>query len=176
MKIYSSTPSHMFAHRGLLFRDDDANMQHVTGISFLVLTYAKSLANSGKQLDCGNNFVATSADLIKFVKSQVDYILGTNPMKMSYMVGYGDNYPKSIHHRGSSLPSVHAHPDSFNGGDGWQIFHSSAPNANQLTGALVGGPNFDDVYIDTRFDSTHGEPTTYINAPLVGVLAYFTQH
>ncbi|CAH9097994.1 unnamed protein product [Cuscuta europaea] len=172
----SPSKSVSFSQGGLLFKEDDVNMQHVTGISFLVLTYAKSLDKSGKQIDCGSNSVVTSADLIKFVKSQVDYILGSNPMKMSYMVGYGKKYPQYIHHRGSSLPSLHNHPDSFSGDDAWQIFHSSTPNANQLTGALVGGPNINDEYTDTRLDSQHTEPTTYLNAPLVGVLAHFTQH
>lgn len=42
-----------------------------------------------------------------------------------------------------------------------------------LVGALVGGPGEDDVYEDDRADFRKSEPTTYINAPFVGVLAYF---
>jgi hypothetical protein len=37
---------------------------------------------------------------------QVDYLLGSNPIKMSYMVGYGRNFPRKIHHRGSTCPSI----------------------------------------------------------------------
>lgn len=41
-----------------------------------------------------------------------------------------------------------------------------------LVGALVGGPGEDDEYEDDRVDFRKSEPTTYINAPFVGVLAY----
>ena len=35
---------------------------------------------------------------------QVNYILGDNPMKMSYMVGIADYYPTQVHHRSTSIP------------------------------------------------------------------------
>ncbi|KAK7404236.1 hypothetical protein VNO78_04949 [Psophocarpus tetragonolobus] len=44
------------------------------------------------------------------------------------------------------------------------------------TGAAVGGPHFKDSYTDSRPDFVRSEPTTYINAPLVGLLAYFNSH
>lgn len=37
---------------------------------------------------------------------QVDYILGKNPLGMSYMVGFSTKFPRRIHHRGSSIPSI----------------------------------------------------------------------
>lgn len=111
------------------------------------------------------------------VKStQVDYILGTNPLKMSYMVGYGSKFPRKIHHRGSSLPSVDQHPASINCQGGAPYFQSNDPNPNLLIGAVVGGPDRGDSYSDSRADFVHTEPTTYINAPLVGLLAYFRSH
>ncbi|XP_020598813.1 endoglucanase 23-like [Phalaenopsis equestris] len=103
----------------------------------------------------------------------VDYILGDNPSKMSYMVGYGDRYPQRIHHRGSSLPSIINHPQVIACKEGTIYFNTSNPNPNLLIGAIVGGPGEDDVYEDDRADFRKSEPTTYINAPLVGVLAYF---
>jgi endoglucanase len=93
-------------------------------------------------------------------------------MKMSYMVGYGDRYPQRIHHRGSSLPSIKSHPQRIACNDGTPYYNSSSPNPNPLIGAVVGGPGEDDVYEDDRADFRKSEPTTYINAPLVGVLAY----
>lgn len=105
---------------------------------------------------------------------QVDYILGENPLKMSYMVGYGAYYPKRIHHRGSSIPSVATHPQSFGCDGGFQpFFYTANPNPNVLTGAVVGGPNQNDGYPDDRADYSHSEPATYINAAIVGPLAYF---
>ena len=95
-------------------------------------------------------------------------------MRMSYMVGYGPNYPKRIHHRGSSLPSVAAHPQRLGCEAGVQpYFYGSAPNPNTLIGAVVGGPNQNDFFPDERRDYSHSEPTTYINAALVGPLAFF---
>ncbi|GAB4839115.1 hypothetical protein Ancab_028643 [Ancistrocladus abbreviatus] len=34
-----------------------------------------------------------------------DYVLGNNPMKLSYLVGYRDKYPQFVHHRGASIPA-----------------------------------------------------------------------
>lgn len=36
----------------------------------------------------------------------MDYILGLNPKGTSYMVGYGSNYPKKVHHRAASIVST----------------------------------------------------------------------
>lgn len=105
--------------------------------------------------------------------AQVDYILGSNPLGMSYMVGYGNNFPKRIHHRGSSLPSLNRHPGKIGCKGGTPYFESSSPNPNELTGAIVGGPDVQDRYNDSRADPGHSEAATYYNAPFVGVLAYF---
>lgn len=93
-------------------------------------------------------------------------------MNMSYMVGYGVKYPKRIHHRGSSLPSVSTHPQLISCKDGSDYYKSPEPNVNRHIGAVVGGPGEDDIYEDNRADFRKSEPTTYINAPLVGALAY----
>lgn len=106
---------------------------------------------------------------------QVDYILGENPLRMSYMVGYGPKFPKKIHHRGSSMPSVAVHPQVIGCNQGLQqFFNSPNPNPNLLVGAIVGGPNQNDQYSDDRADYSHSEPATYINAAMVGTLAFFS--
>jgi len=103
---------------------------------------------------------------------QVDYILGNNPKKMSYMVGFGNKYPMQLHHRGSSIPSVEAQPAKVGCGDGFsKYFSSSKPNPNTHVGAIVGGPDLNDNFNDVRSDSSHTEPTTYMNAAFVGSVA-----
>lgn len=92
---------------------------------------------------------------------------------MSYMVGYGSKFPRRIHHRASSLPSVAQHPGHIPCKDGTPYFMSADANPNELTGAVVGGPNVDDSFADDRLDSTKSEPATYVNAPLLGLLTYF---
>jgi hypothetical protein len=110
----------------------------------------------------------------------VDYLLGDNPLKMSYMVGYGTRYPQRIHHRGSSLPSIVVHPDKIQCSVGFNVMNTQSPNPNILVGAVVGGPDLHDSFPDERSDYEQSEPATYINAPLVGSLAYlahlFGQH
>lgn len=104
--------------------------------------------------------------------AQVDYLLGDNPLKMSYMVGYGPNYPRRIHHRGSSLPSISVHPAKIQCSAGFSALSSQGPNPNVLVGAVVGGPDLHDRFPDERSDYAQSEPATYTNAPLVGALAY----
>ncbi|KAI4972940.1 hypothetical protein ZWY2020_006907 [Hordeum vulgare] len=102
---------------------------------------------------------------------QVDYILGNNPLRMSYMVGYGERFPRRIHHRGSSLPS------RIGCKAGAAYYGNSAPNPNLLVGAVVGGPsNTSDNFPDARAVFQQSEPTAYINALLLGLLAYFSTH
>ncbi|CAL9781112.1 unnamed protein product [Musa acuminata subsp. burmannicoides] len=156
---------------GLLFKMGDSNMQYVTSTSFLLVAYAKFLTYSSKVVSCGGTTV-TPRKLRSIAKRQVDYILGDNPQKMSYMVGYGARYPQQVHHRGSSLPSVAAHPAKIPCSAGFTALYTSTPNPNPLTGAVVGGPDAMDRFPDQRSDYARSEPATYINAPLVGALAY----
>ncbi|KAF2315036.1 hypothetical protein GH714_037633 [Hevea brasiliensis] len=158
---------------GLLFKMSDSNMQYVTSTSFLLLTYAKYLTSAHKVVNCGGT-VVTPNRLRNIAKKQVDYLLGDNPLKMSYMVGYGPKYPQRIHHRGS-LPSIAAHPAMIQCSSGFSFMNSESPNPNTLVGAVVGGPDQHDKFPDQRSDYEQSEPSTYINAPLVGALAYLAQ-
>ncbi|CAI0375085.1 unnamed protein product [Linum tenue] len=171
--IPQSSSSHIdYTPGGLIYRPGGSNLQHATTISFLLLAYANYLERTSQSVNCGNLDVSPYA-LRSQAKRQVDYILGDNPKGLSYMVGYSDNYPQRIHHRGSSLPSVKDHPAAIACKEGSVYFNSTGPNPNVLTGAIVGGPSEDDEYPDDRADFKKSEPTTYINAPFVGVLAYF---
>ncbi|KAF3539503.1 hypothetical protein F2Q69_00020504 [Brassica cretica] len=120
-----------------------------------------------------NSVIVNPDTLISLSKQQVDYILGENPIKMSYMVGFGSSFPMRIHHRASSLPSQVLLSKPFNCTEGFQFYHTQNPNPNILTGAIVGGPDKNDEYPDKRDNYIHSEPATYINAPFVGPLAYF---
>ncbi|CAN1240586.1 Endoglucanase 8 [Linum grandiflorum] len=170
-----SHPQVQYSPGGLIFKAGGSNMQHVTSISFLLLAYSNYLSHANKAVPCGSHS-ASPALLRQLAKRQVDYILGDNPLGMSYMVGYGERYPQRIHHRGSSLPSVRAHPARIQCKEGSRYFLSPNPNPNLLVGAVVGGPNVTDAFPDSRPFFQESEPTTYINAPLVGLLSYFTAH
>lgn len=95
-----------------------------------------------------------------FAQKQMNYILGENPAKRSYMVGFGPNPPRNPHHR-----AAHGSPDN----------DIDWPPNNQhiLYGALVGGPRQadDESYEDNRRDSHGNEVTLDYNAGLTGALA-----
>ncbi|XP_010534895.1 PREDICTED: endoglucanase 3-like [Tarenaya hassleriana] len=166
---YSTT---QYTQGGLMYKLPQSNLQYVTSITFLVTTYAKYMKSARRTFNCGNSAIVANS-LISLSKTQVDYILGENPLKMSYMVGFGPNFPRRIHHRGSSLPSLVARSNTMGCNGGFQSFYTQNPNPNILTGAIVGGPNENDGYPDQRDDYSHSEPATYINAALVGPLSYF---
>ncbi|CAN1199604.1 Endoglucanase 9 [Linum perenne] len=176
-KILPNSPykTTQYTQGGLMYKLPQNNLQYVTSITFLLTTYAKYIKATkiNYTFKCGNQVVNPN-HLLSLAKRQVDYILGVNPIRMSYMVGYGPNFPKRIHHRGSSLPSVTSHPQSMGCNGGFQPFYYSPnPNPNILMGAIVGGPNQNDGYPDDRSDYSHSEPATYVNAAIVGPLAYF---
>ncbi|ONK56125.1 uncharacterized protein A4U43_C10F4380 [Asparagus officinalis] len=169
----SPTKSVNYSHGGLLFKPGGSNMQNPTALSFLLVVFAQYINENNQIVTCNNGVIAPPSRLIELAKSQVDYILGDNPLQMSYMVGYGDKFPQRIHHRASSLPSMDVHPEKITCKGGTPFYLSSQPNPNLLVGAIVGGPDEDDQYLDLRSMFTQSEPTTYINAPMVGLLAYF---
>ncbi|XP_009601304.1 endoglucanase 6 [Nicotiana tomentosiformis] len=156
---------------GLIFRQRWNNMQFVTSASFLATVYSDYLASARKSLKCSSGTVLPS-ELLSFAKSQVDYILGDNPRATSYMVGYGNNYPRQVHHRGSSIVSVKKDPSFVSCRGGYATWFSrKASDPNLLAGAIVGGPDAYDNFADQRDNYEQTEPATYNNAPLIGVLA-----
>ncbi|KAE8684412.1 Endoglucanase 3 [Hibiscus syriacus] len=135
-----------YTQGGLMYKLPESNLQYVTFRIFLLTTYGK----------------------------QVDYIPGENPIKMSFMAGFGPNFPKRIQYRGSSLPYLSRHPQSIGCDAGFEpFFYSANPNPNVLVGGVVGGQNQNDGFLDDRSDYAHSEPATYINAAFFGPLAYF---
>lgn len=168
---YSPHFKHNMTPGGLLYVRDGANTQYATGTSFLLSVYSDLLSSHNQSMQCDYQ-IYESGDLIAFAKQQVHYILGWNPLGMSFMVGFGPRYPQQAHHRGSSIVSIYLESTRISCTEGFMVWFSrQAPNPNVLTGAVVGGPDRYDRFEDFRADSCKLEPTTYINAPLVGVLA-----
>ncbi|KAL8145525.1 endoglucanase 11-like [Apium graveolens] len=160
---------------GLLFTRQWNNMQYVSSASFLLTVYSDFLANSNQNLSCprGN---AAPEELFALAKSQVDYILGLNPKTISYLVGYGLKYPTKVHHRGASIVSYRERKGFIGCTQGYDEWYGhNEPNPNILIGALVGGPDQDDEFLDDRGNYVQTEACTYNTAPLVGVLAKLNQ-
>lgn len=124
------------------------SLRYSSNTAFCALRYSDITDNSQKKQDYYN-----------LAKGIIDYILGDNPEDMSYVVGYGDKWPKNIHHR-----TAHGWPDGYSGIEKVQ-------NRHILYGALVGGPNDKDKYIDDINDYIYTEVACDYNAGFTGAIA-----
>ncbi|KAL0911572.1 hypothetical protein M5K25_019722 [Dendrobium thyrsiflorum] len=142
-------------------------LQYVVNAAFLAAVYSDYLeAADTPGWYCGPNFFPTSV-LRNFAKTQIDYILGKNPEKMSYVVGFGNRYPKHVHHRGASIPKNGV---KYGCKGGWKWRDSKKPNPNTIVGAMVAGPDRHDGFHDVRTNYNYTEPTLAGNAGLVAAL------
>lgn len=142
-------------------------LQYVVNSAFLASVYADYLDEADTPgWYCGPNFYSTDV-LRDFAKTQIDYILGKNPRKMSYVVGYGTKYPKHVHHRGASIPKNGV---KYSCKGGWKWRDSKKPNPNTIVGAMVAGPDRHDGFKDVRTNYNYTEPTLAGNAGLVAAL------
>ncbi|KAH0655189.1 hypothetical protein KY285_030071 [Solanum tuberosum] len=125
-------------------------MYFVTSAAFLATTYSDYLAFAGKYLKCSSGSVSPN-ELLSFSKSQVDYILGDNPRATSYMVGYGNNNPRQVHHGASSIVSFKVNPSFVSCRAGYATWYSrKARDPNLLTGSLISGHDAYDNLTDQR--------------------------
>ncbi|KAJ8772510.1 hypothetical protein K2173_027687 [Erythroxylum novogranatense] len=152
---------------GLIWVSQWNSLQHPVASAFLASLYSDYMLTSRTAKISCNGVSYGPSDLRKFAKSQADYVLGDNPMKMSFLVGYGEKYPQYVHHRGASIPADEA-PSCK---DGWKWLESDQPNPNVAIGALVGGPFLNETFVDSRNNSMQTEPSTYNGAVIVGLLS-----
>lgn len=101
-----------------------------------------------------------------FAKSQIDYMLGSNPRNSSYLVGFGNNYPKFPHHRASSGRLEGPPADE----------KKTMPQRHILYGALVGGPKLDDSYVDDIDQYVYTEVAIDYNTGFVGAITGMAKH
>ncbi len=93
-----------------------------------------------------------------WAKGQMEYIMGSNPMNRSYIVGYSENCAKHPHHR-----AAHG-SKTLNMDDPEEHCHT-------LWGALVGGPDLEDFHNDVTSDYVYNEVAVDYNAAFVGAAA-----
>ncbi|XP_047975849.1 endoglucanase 10-like [Salvia hispanica] len=163
----SPTATTSRTHSGLVWISQWNALQHPVASAFLAVIYSDYMLSSRTaKLSCnGRDF--RPSDLRKFAISQADFVLGNNPLKMSFLVGYGDKYPQYVHHRGASIPT-----DATTGcKDGFKWLESEQPNPNVAMGALVGGPFLNESFVDSRNNSMQTEPSTYNSAVIIGLLS-----
>ena len=94
---------------------------------------------------------------IDYVKKQIDYILGNNPLGINFVVGAEKNSPNAVHHRGASYTSDNQAKPYY--------------NIYTLYGALAGGPGKNDEYSDERTNYQMNEVAIDYNAGFTADLA-----
>ncbi|XP_052196979.1 endoglucanase 10-like [Diospyros lotus] len=149
----SPTSSSRRTDSGLIWVSPWDALQYPVASAFLAVLFGDYMIKSQISTLYCNGELYKPADLRNFAISQADYVLGNNPMEMSYLVGFGEKYPQFVHHRGASIP-VNA---TTGCADGFKWLYSADPNPNTAFGALVGGPNLNETYVDYRNNSIQGD-------------------
>ncbi|KAG8388628.1 hypothetical protein BUALT_Bualt02G0145200 [Buddleja alternifolia] len=156
---------------GLLYVREWNNLQYPASASFLLAVYSDYLTKAKGVIKCPNAQLQPQ-DLLNFAKSQADYILGQNPKSLSYLVGYGQNYPMHVHHRGASIAPISVLQSAVGCVEGFESWYKRPEaNPNVIFGGLVGGPNANDEFTDNRSSYEQTEPTLSGTAPLVGLFS-----
>ena len=135
---------------GLAFLVEWASLPLSANTSFVAFIYSDWLKSQGE--------TEKAQRYADFAIAQINYILGDNPAQRSYQIGYGENSPQNPHHRT-------AHGTWLNS------MSEPALNNNLLIGALVGGPDERDNWLDDRSDWIKNEVGVGYNAGFTGALA-----
>lgn len=136
---------------GLAWLSEWGSLRYAAKTAFLAFIYGDSVDSPW-----------TRRKYHAFAERQINYMLGSNPDQRSYVVGFGNNPPRQPHHRTA---------------------HGSWANSKEipeetrhiLYGALVGGPDQQDNYIDQRSNFQMTEVATDYNAGFTGAVAKLYQ-
>lgn len=128
---------------GFSFLNQWGSARYNTATQLLALVYDKHHGDSPSKYG-------------EWAKSQMDYLMGNNPINRCYIVGYSDISAKFPHHRAAS---------------GLGVCEDTSPHKFVLYGALVGGPGANDEHKDITADYIYNEVTIDYNAAFVGACA-----
>ncbi|XP_061173726.1 uncharacterized protein LOC133182894 [Saccostrea echinata] len=140
-----------YTNCGLAFRLEWGSLRYSANAAFISLLAAQ-------------NGIGNADSYKTWAMSQIHYMVGDNNRDFSYLIGYGTSYPLKPHHSGSSCSPAPAPCD-------WSTYGSSDPNPNVLRGALVGGPDINDNYVDDRNNFKTNEVTCDYNAGFQSAVA-----
>jgi len=125
----------------------------------MINTWGSARYNTAAQL-CAlvYNKYKDRPDMVTWAKGQMEYLMGNNPMNRCYEVGYSELSAKHPHHRAAHGSKTNSMLDPVN-------------HKHTLWGALVGGPDGNDVHVDDTADFVYNEVAIDYNAAFVGALA-----
>ncbi|CAG8590090.1 8876_t:CDS:2, partial [Racocetra fulgida] len=141
-----------FTDGGLFWCDgdsDEASLSVSFGAAFLCLVYAPIATSDTK-----------TRAYINFALTQIDYALGKNPLNTPYVIGVHPNSPHNPHHAGA------------HGGTNANNLNDPPETQHILYGGVVGGPDKNDGFSDSRSDYAHTEVAMDYNAAFQGLMAY----
>ena len=136
-----------YTKSGLAWLNEWGSLRYAAKTAFLAFIYGDWVESPRKKHKYHN-----------FAQRQINYILGSNPQKRSYVIGFGNNYPTQPHHR-----TAHG---------SWANNKNIPPETRHiLYGALVGGPDQKDNFTDQRSNFKMTEVATDYNAAFTGAIA-----
>lgn len=136
---------------GLAWLFNWGSLRHATTTAFLAAVAVEELYADD---------AAAAKKYTEFYESQMDYCFGDNDLKMSYVLGMGDTYPKAWHHRTSSGIWD----------DQWTTLGKDKQHRHILYGALIGGPGQDGSYTDAVGQYQYSEVAIDYNAGFTALL------
>jgi len=137
---------------GEAFLDVWGSLRYAANTAFVALDYSDWTTDAARK-----------ATYHTFAVQQINYILGDNPRRLSYEVGFGPVSSHDVHHRT-------AHGSWSNN------INEPARNRHTIIGALAGGPkSADDSYTDVRTDFQSNEVALDYNAGFTSALARMYQ-
>ncbi|KAK9842280.1 hypothetical protein WJX81_004432 [Elliptochloris bilobata] len=146
-----------YTPRGRAYNSASGSLGSTANAAFLATTYGAYELPSNPAL---------ASRYVCWARSQIRYMLGD--ADQSYVVGYGRNAPTHADNRAASCPPPPQQCSAVSG------LLNPQPNPNVLSGALVEGALFSDVFQDVRIlNSTNVE--IEFNAGFQGVLAGLSQ-
>ncbi|XP_002735749.1 endoglucanase A-like [Saccoglossus kowalevskii] len=137
-----------YTPKGLVYRDQWGPLRYAANAAMLGLIAADYGIRQSAYRD--------------FAYSQINYMLGDTGR--SYVVGFGNSPPERPHHRSSSCPDYPAKCD-------WAQHSSPSPNPQTAYGALIGGPDINDNFVDDRTDFRSNEVACDYNAGFQSAIA-----
>jgi len=140
-----------YTPKGIAWRDAWGSLRYTANTAFLALVDADYINNT----DFGR-----AQKYRNWALNQIRLLIGDTGR--SYVVGFGYNPPTHCHHAAASCSNNSCTHDDFN---------SQNPNPHILYGALVGGPDANDGYVDARNDYQHNGVTCDFNAGFTAAVA-----
>ncbi len=140
---------------------DTNYLKYTPGGFGVINTWGSARYNAAAQL-CALVYAKyhNRSDIVAWAKTQMDYIMGNNPMGYSYIVGFPTpaQAAQHPHHRAAHGSTTDSMSDPVN-------------ERHIIWGALVGGPDNSDYHIDQTSNFVYNEVAIDYNAGLVGALA-----